>query len=96
MLDRSEPHDLVPSRRSNHQAAAFVQVHGLPLDDRPAAFGALSAAWVVPGLVGPALAGVVTQRIAEDELIAAMSFETVRERNRIVGELSRLTTELKL
>jgi MFS family permease len=33
-----------------------------PVGDRPAAFGALSAAWVVPGLVGPALAGFVTQQ----------------------------------
>jgi MFS family permease len=32
-----------------------------PERDRPAAFGAISAAWVVPALVGPAIAGLVTE-----------------------------------
>ncbi|GAA3515882.1 MFS transporter [Actinocatenispora rupis] len=33
-----------------------------PERDRPAAYGALSAAWVLPALIGPAVAGVVTQQ----------------------------------
>src|SRR5215211_6310543 len=32
-----------------------------PERDRPAAFGAASAAWVVPSLVGPTIAGLVTE-----------------------------------
>ncbi|MGH3991945.1 MAG: MFS transporter, partial [Pseudonocardiaceae bacterium] len=32
-----------------------------PERDRPAAFGAVSAAWVVPALVGPTIAGLVTE-----------------------------------
>jgi MFS family permease len=32
-----------------------------PERDRPAAFGAVSAAWVLPALVGPAIAGLVTE-----------------------------------
>jgi MFS family permease len=32
-----------------------------PERDRPVAFGALSAAWVVPSLVGPTIAGLITQ-----------------------------------
>jgi MFS family permease len=32
----------------------------VPAAGRPRVFGALSAAWVVPALVGPALAGLVT------------------------------------
>ena len=32
-----------------------------PERDRPVAFGALSAAWVVPSLIGPTIAGLVTQ-----------------------------------
>ena len=31
-----------------------------PVGDRPAAFGALSAAWVVPGLIGPAPSAAAT------------------------------------
>ncbi|TCO60735.1 MFS transporter [Actinocrispum wychmicini] len=34
-----------------------------PERDRPAAFGAVSAAWVLPALIGPAVSGVVTERI---------------------------------
>ncbi|HEY3501849.1 MAG TPA: MFS transporter [Actinocatenispora sp.] len=33
-----------------------------PERDRPAAYGALSTAWVLPALVGPAVAGIVTQQ----------------------------------
>ncbi|TDD41562.1 MFS transporter [Saccharopolyspora elongata] len=32
-----------------------------PEEDRPAAFGALSSAWVVPALVGPLIAGFLTE-----------------------------------
>ncbi|MFI9385679.1 MFS transporter [Kutzneria sp. NPDC052558] len=32
-----------------------------PERDRPVAFGALSAAWVVPSLIGPTVAGLITQ-----------------------------------
>ncbi|WP_246842800.1 MFS transporter [Allokutzneria sp. NRRL B-24872] len=35
-----------------------------PERDRPAAFGALSAAWVVPSLVGPGLAGLATELLS--------------------------------
>jgi MFS family permease len=35
-----------------------------PERDRPVAFGALSAAWVVPSLVGPTIAGLVTQYLS--------------------------------
>jgi MFS family permease len=31
--------------------------------DRPRAFGMLSAAWVVPSLIGPTVAGVVTEQV---------------------------------
>ncbi|GLZ35413.1 MFS transporter [Lentzea sp. NBRC 105346] len=34
-----------------------------PDSDHPAAFGALAAAWVVPGLVGPTLAGWLTEHL---------------------------------
>ncbi|MEV6718881.1 MFS transporter [Lentzea sp. NPDC051208] len=34
-----------------------------PEDDRPAVFGALSAAWVVPSMVGPAVAGWATEHL---------------------------------
>ncbi|MGZ3142825.1 MFS transporter [Lentzea chajnantorensis] len=34
-----------------------------PESDRPAVFGALSAAWVVPSLVGPAVAGWATEHL---------------------------------
>ncbi|MFR9729669.1 MFS transporter [Saccharopolyspora sp. MS10] len=34
-----------------------------PERDRPAAFGALSAAWVVPALVGPLIAGALTEHV---------------------------------
>lgn len=34
-----------------------------PERDRPAAFGALSAAWVVPALVGPVVAGALTEHV---------------------------------
>ncbi|PWW55430.1 MFS transporter [Actinokineospora spheciospongiae] len=34
-----------------------------PERSRPAAFGALSAAWVVPSIVGPTVAGVVTEQV---------------------------------
>src|SRR5262245_41443631 len=58
------------ARRVLHGFGAGAQIVALyvliaavyPVGDRPAAFGALSAAWVVPGLVGPALAGFVTQQ----------------------------------
>ena len=32
-----------------------------PERDRPVAFGALSAAWVIPSLIGPTIAGLITQ-----------------------------------
>lgn len=35
-----------------------------PEDSRPAVFGALSAAWVVPSLVGPAVAGWATEHLS--------------------------------
>lgn len=35
-----------------------------PESDRPAVFGALSAAWVVPSLVGPAVAGWATEHLS--------------------------------
>jgi MFS family permease len=35
-----------------------------PEADRPAVFGALSAAWVVPSLVGPAVAGWATEHVS--------------------------------
>lgn len=35
-----------------------------PEDTRPAVFGALSAAWVVPSLVGPAVAGWATEHLS--------------------------------
>ncbi|WP_338599539.1 MFS transporter [Saccharopolyspora sp. SCSIO 74807] len=35
-----------------------------PERDRPAAFGALSAAWVVPALVGPAITGLLTEHLS--------------------------------
>jgi len=42
--------------------AAYVLIALVyPERDRPAAFGAVSAAWVVPALVGPAIAGLVTE-----------------------------------
>lgn len=34
-----------------------------PERDRPAAFGAVSAAWVLPALIGPTVSGVVTERL---------------------------------
>ncbi|GAA3355362.1 MFS transporter [Saccharopolyspora gregorii] len=34
-----------------------------PERDRPAAFGALSAAWVVPALLGPVVAGALTEHV---------------------------------
>ncbi len=46
------------------QTVVSTVVVGLvyPERDRPAAFGAISAAWVLPALVGPTVAGVVTER----------------------------------
>jgi MFS family permease len=46
------------------QTVVSTVVIGLvyPERDRPAAFGAVSAAWVLPALIGPAVAGVVTER----------------------------------
>lgn len=52
--------------------AAGVQIVALfvvialvyPERDRPAVFGALSAAWVVPALVGPMIAGLLTQYLS--------------------------------
>lgn len=42
--------------------AAYVLIAMVyPEHHRPAAFGALSAAWVVPALVGPAAAGLITE-----------------------------------
>ena len=35
-----------------------------PEDSRPAVFGALSAAWVIPSLVGPAVAGWATEHLS--------------------------------
>ncbi|WP_234995805.1 MFS transporter [Streptoalloteichus hindustanus] len=35
-----------------------------PERDRPAAFGVLSAAWVIPSLVGPTVAGLLTQHLS--------------------------------
>ncbi|GAA2778995.1 MFS transporter [Saccharopolyspora taberi] len=35
-----------------------------PEQDRPAAFGALSSAWVVPSLIGPAVAGFLTEYLS--------------------------------
>ncbi|HEV7908066.1 MAG TPA: MFS transporter [Pseudonocardiaceae bacterium] len=44
--------------------AIYVLIgHVYPERDRPAVFGALSAAWVVPSLVGPALAGWFTEHL---------------------------------
>ncbi|WP_106188173.1 MFS transporter [Umezawaea tangerina] len=47
------------------QIVAIYVVIGLvyPERDRPAVFGALAAAWVVPSLVGPALAGFFTEHL---------------------------------
>lgn len=46
------------------QTVVSTVVIGLvyPERDRPAAFGAVSAAWVLPALIGPTVAGVVTER----------------------------------
>ncbi|KAA2259587.1 MFS transporter [Solihabitans fulvus] len=35
-----------------------------PQRDRPAVFGALSGAWVLPSLIGPALSGVITENLS--------------------------------
>ncbi|MFB9430392.1 MFS transporter [Streptoalloteichus tenebrarius] len=35
-----------------------------PERDRPAAFGVLSAAWVIPSLIGPTVAGLLTQHLS--------------------------------
>lgn len=35
-----------------------------PAKDHPAVFGAMSSAWVVPALVGPAIAGLVTEHLS--------------------------------
>jgi predicted MFS family arabinose efflux permease len=44
--------------------AVYVLIAAVyPENDRPAAFGALAAAWVVPGLVGPTLAGWLTEHL---------------------------------
>jgi MFS family permease len=47
------------------QIVAIYVLIGLvyPERDRPAVFGALAAAWVVPSLVGPALAGFFTEQL---------------------------------
>ena len=47
------------------QIVAIYVVIGLvyPERDRPAVFGVLAAAWVVPSLVGPALAGFFTEHL---------------------------------
>lgn len=44
-------------------AIYVVVARGYPPDLRPRAFAALSAAWVVPALVGPALAGAVADAV---------------------------------
>jgi MFS family permease len=51
---------------SGTQVVAIYVLIGLvyPERDRPAVFGALSAAWVVPSLVGPALAGWFTEHLS--------------------------------
>ena len=42
--------------------ALYVMIaHVYPEEDRPAAFGAISSAWVVPALIGPAVAGMLTE-----------------------------------
>ncbi|GGP46800.1 MFS transporter [Saccharothrix coeruleofusca] len=48
------------------QIVAVYVLIGLvyPERDRPAVFGLLSAAWVVPSLVGPALAGWLTEQLS--------------------------------
>lgn len=44
--------------------AVYVLIAAVyPEEDRAAAFGAMSAAWVVPSLVGPTVAGLVTEHL---------------------------------
>jgi MFS family permease len=45
-------------------ATAYVAVaRAYPADERPRLLALLSSAWVVPGLIGPALAGMVTDHV---------------------------------
>ncbi len=45
--------------------ALYVMIAGVyPAEHRPKAFGALSAAWVVPALVGPTVSGLLTERVS--------------------------------
>ena len=52
-----------PGRRRRHRAAVRHRRAGVPSELRPRLFGAFAAGWVLPALIGPLAAGLVTTHV---------------------------------